>query len=165
MNKTNQSIINLPSGASIKITIEVIDSGKSAVVAKQAERIGQKQSVDPVLSKDDQVGELVKVLKNSESYDVFSERILEKASLVDRVILPLYIVKNDFNNSFSLSSNDIYKVLKELGVSIALPNISKTLKKSANKYIIPDKMTKKGQSTAYKISLTGEKYIKEILAD
>lgn len=115
--------------------------------------------------KKDMVLEVVNSIKNADDIEEIEKRILEKSSQVDRVLLPLYIIMRDFDNGFSLSSNDIYRILKELGINMALPNIIKTLKGSALKYVVADKATKKNQSTPFKISIRGKKYIEELLSD
>ena len=147
---------------------ERFDEKRERIAIKSQKRLSS-QEVKPSSEAADKGGkdfvvDIVNAIKNSEEIDQIESKILDKASQVDRVVLPLYIVSRYFNNGFHLSSNDIYKVLKELGISMALPNISKTLRSSALKYVIAEKATKKGESTPYKISLKGRKYMEDVLA-
>jgi hypothetical protein len=106
---------------------------------------------------------LVNAMKNSSDFDEIEKKILDTASQVDRVLLPLYILDKEFVGGASLTSNDVYKFLKEFGISMALPNISKTLGKTAAKYVIADSTRRKGASTGYKISRKGRQYVEQIL--
>lgn len=173
-----KSTINLPNGTIITFegspeelkdvlslyntNSSVIGKEKKNIPKEKAEETGQS-SISDSGEKKDYIMAIVNAIKNSDNVDEIEKNILDKASQVDRTLLPLYIAGRDFDNKFSLTSNDIYKVIKELGIGMALPNISKTLKNTALKYVIADKMTKKGESTPYKISRKGEQYIEDIL--
>lgn len=176
-----KSTINLPDGT--KITIEgspeelkkvlsVYQGQNASNVGREEKSVSEKKinkstkqtrASEDKPNKKDRIVELVNTIKNADDMDEIEKKILDKASQVDRVILPLFIMGRDLDNQISLTSNDIYKVLKELGISMALPNISKTLRGTALKYVIADKVTKKGESTPYKISRKGEQYIKNTL--
>ncbi len=134
---------------------------KGTAKSKKSRKIAKAELSDG--NKKDYIVALINAIKNSNDVDEIESKILDKASQVDKVLLPLFIVSREFDNKFSLTSGDIYKVLKELGISMALPNVSRTLKKRAVKYVIADKVTKKGESTPYKISRKGEQYISGIL--
>jgi hypothetical protein len=110
----------------------------------------------------DIVIEIVQEIRNGDYGDKIETNILDQSSQVDRVLLPLYIAKH-INNEVRLTSGDIYSVLQQLGVKMSLPNISRTLAKTASKYIIPYGRRKLGQSTQYSLGLKGEKYIASIL--
>lgn len=106
---------------------------------------------------------LVNATKNADDLEEIEKNILDKASQVDRVLLPIFIADREFGADVSLTSNDIYKFLKEFGISMALPNVSKTLSGTAMKYVIGDSARKKGASTSYKISRKGKQYIEQVL--
>lgn len=176
-----KSTIKLPDGTTITIegspeelkkVLSVYQGQNTSNVGKEQKPVSEKKinksskqpkTTEDKTSKKDLIVELVNAIKNADDMDEIEKKILDKASQVDRVILPLFIMGRDLDNQISLTSNDIYKVLKELGISMALPNISKTLRGTALKYVIADKVTKKGESTPYKISRKGEQYIKNTL--
>lgn len=178
-----KSIIKLPDGTTIAIegspeelkkvlsvyqNQNTSNEGEEGTPVPGSRKKTNKSSIYPKAieeksNKKDIIVELVNAIKNANDMDEIEKKILDKASQVDRVILPLFIMGRDFDDQISLTSNDIYKVLKELGISMALPNISKTLRGTALKYVIADKVTKKGESTPYKISRKGEQYIKNTL--
>lgn len=116
-------------------------------------------------SEHDSVLEIINYIKNCEEADAIEQKILDRASQVDRVLLPLYIA-DKLENEPSLSSGDIHSVLRELGIKIALPNISNTLRGTASKYIMGDRQLKKGTGVVkYQISRPGRQYITKILED
>lgn len=107
---------------------------------------------------------LVNATKDAEDFDQIEKNILDQASQVDRVLLPLFIADRILESSCALTSNDIYKYLKDFGINMALPNISKTLSKTAIKYVMGDSTRKKGVSTSYRISRKGKQYIDQALS-
>lgn len=108
---------------------------------------------------------LVNATKDFDDYEQIEKNIFDKASQVDRVLLPIFIAERKFGNDVALTSNDIYKFLKEFGINMALPNISKTLSGPAKNYIMGDSVRKKGASTAYSISRKGKQYVEQILSN
>lgn len=117
-------------------------------------------------SKDESLNtvKLVNATKGSDDLEQIEKNILDKASQVDRVLLPLFVADKEFRSEVSLTSNDIYKFLKEFGISMALPNVSKTLSTSALRYVIADSTRRKGASTGYKISRKGKQHLEQVLA-
>jgi hypothetical protein len=107
---------------------------------------------------------LVNATKDADDYEQIEKNIFDKASQVDRVLLPIFIAERKFGNDATLTSNDVYKFLKEFGINMALPNISKTLSGPAKNYVMGDSVRKKGASTSYRISRKGKQYIEQILS-
>lgn len=107
---------------------------------------------------------LVNATKDAKDYEEIEKNILDKASQVDRVLLPIFIAERRFGGDASLTSNDIYKYLKEFGINMALPNISKTLGGPAKNYIMGDSVRKKGSATSYRISRKGKQYVNQMLS-
>lgn len=115
----------------------------------------------------DNVPELVKIVafvKDCDEAEGIEKRILDRISQVDRVLLPLYIVHEHLGNGCGLTSGEITKITKELGVPVLNSNVSHTLAGSAARYVIADQVRKKGQSTRYKLSRRGVVYLKAVIA-
>ena len=89
--------------------------------------------------------------------------ILDRASQVDRTLLPLYLVHEHLGNAFGLSSGDVSKITTDLGVPVSQPNASKTLSGTAAKYVIGDKVRKRGQLVRYKLSRRGVQYLQTVI--
>lgn len=67
------------------------------------------------------------------------------------------------DNAHGLTSGDISQITKGLGIPIHVANVSNTLSKTASKYVMGDKVRKKGQPVGYKLSRRGLKYMQDVL--
>jgi hypothetical protein len=81
----------------------------------------------------------------------------------DRTLLPLYIVHEHLDNAFALSSGDVTKVTSDLGVRVSQPAASRTLSGTAAKYVVGDRVRKKGQLVRYKLSRRGLQYVQGVI--
>lgn len=167
-----KSIINLPDGTKITIdgdseeikkilSIYQVEKNKNLTKEKKSfkeEKVNQSSDQDVII-------DVINYIKECEEADAIEEKILDRSSQVDRILLPLYAAEK-LGNKITLSSGDIHKVLKELGIKIALPNISNSLKGTASKYVIGDRQHKKGVGVVkYRISRPGGQYISKVLED
>ena len=109
------------------------------------------------------LSELVNQAKSSDDFELIETNILDRSSLVDRILLPLYIATKHISEHSSLTSGEISKFLSQLGVNVAQPNVAKTLSSTALKYVIGDKIRKKGQAVRYRLSRRGTQYITAVI--
>jgi hypothetical protein len=130
-------------------------AGKSAAAAKPADRAADS---GPDLS------QIVNLAKNCDEAEDIERQILDRASQVDRTLLPLYLVHEHLENAFGLSSGEVSKVTTDLGVPVSQPNASKTLSGTAAKYVIGDRVRKKGQLVRYKLSRRGLQYMQSVIS-
>jgi NADH dehydrogenase/NADH:ubiquinone oxidoreductase subunit G len=107
--------------------------------------------------------EIVNLVKDCDEAEAIEEQILHRASQVNRVLLPLYIVYKYLDNAQGLTSGEVSKVTTDLGIRVSQPNASRTLSGTASPYVIGDKVKKKGQPVRYKLSRRGVKYLKAVL--
>lgn len=110
------------------------------------------------------LADIVNIVKNCDEAEALEKNILDRASQVDKTLLPLYVVHEYKGNKFGLTSGDISKITAELGVRIKIQNVSKTLSTTASRYVMGDKVRKMGQSVHYKLSRRGLLYMKEIIS-
>jgi len=103
------------------------------------------------------------LVKNCDEAESIENKILDKASQVNRTLLPLYIVHEHMDNAVALTSGDINKITTDLGIPIATPNASRTLSGTASRYVIGDQVRTKGQPVRYKLSHRGIQYIKSVI--
>ncbi len=113
--------------------------------------------VTPNLSK------IVTLTKDCDEAESIERQILDRASQVDRTLLPLYIVYEYLENRFALSSGEISKITSELGVPVSVPNTSRTLSGTAARYVIGDRVRRRGQGVRYKLSRRGIRYMKAVI--
>lgn len=110
------------------------------------------------------LAEIVNLAKTCDEAESIEKQILDRASQVDRTLLPLYVVHDHLDNRFDLSSGEISKIMTDLGVPVSQPNASRTLSGTAAKYVIGDRVRKKGQAVRYKLSRRGVQYMKAVIA-
>lgn len=109
------------------------------------------------------LAEIVNLLKSCDEAEAIETQILDRTSQVDRTLLPLYAVHEHMDNKYPLTSGEISTITTELGIPIATANVSRTLSGTASKYVIGDKVRKKGQPVKYKLSRRGVQYIKKVI--
>lgn len=107
--------------------------------------------------------EIVNLVKDCDEADRIETQILDGSSQVNRTLLPLYIVHEHLGNAFALTSGEVNKVTTDLSIPISTPNASNTLSGTASRYVIGDKIKKKGLAVRYKLSRRGVKYMKDLL--
>jgi len=107
--------------------------------------------------------EIVNAIKNDSDFEKIEENILDKKSQVDRVLLPLYISHKQFGNSCELTSGEVSKILRDLNIQITQPNVAITFSRGASKYVIGNKLRKRGSKVYYRISRSGERHLASVI--
>ena len=110
------------------------------------------------------LSQIVTLIKNCDEAEAIETQILDRAGQVDRTLLALYIVHEHLDNAFGITSGEINKITKDLGIPISQPAASRTLSGSASRYVIGDKVKVKGQAVRYRLSRRGVQYLQEVLA-
>lgn len=163
--------IELPNGTKISVEGEKEDvenvislyNKPSSSIEHKKEKISQSNVKEQTEISSDNIVTIVNAIKDSEESELFENKILDKSSQVDRVLLPLYVVEKNIKNNTQLTSGDIHLILKELGIGMSVQNVSKTLHGTALKYVIGHSTSRKGEYTKYKISRRGSSYIDNVL--
>lgn len=107
--------------------------------------------------------EIVNLIKMCDEAEAIETQILDRASQVDRTLLPLYVVDKYLDDSPGLTSGDVKKITADLGIPISTPNASRTLSGTAKRYVMGDKVRKQGQPVRYKLTRRGKAYLKDVL--
>jgi hypothetical protein len=171
--------IQLPDGTTVVIdgTIEEIEKilrvygqpseqSTPAPAQKKSSARGTLVSPKSVSKLEDTINfsQIVNLVKTCEEAEAIEIQILNRDSQVDRTLLPLYIVHEYLDNAFALTSGEIGKITTDLGIPISQPNASRTLAGTASRYVIGDKIKKKGQAVRYKLHRRGIDYIKSVIS-
>lgn len=107
--------------------------------------------------------EIVNLVKTCDEAEKIEENILDRTAVVDRTLLPLYIVHEYLGNALALTSGDVNKITTDLGIPVRTPHASTALSKTASKYVIGDQVRKKGRTIRYKLSRRGVQYMKSVV--
>lgn len=118
---------------------------------------------DADVDKAPDLSEIVNLIKNSDEAEAIEAKILDKVSQVNRILLPLYIVHEYMDNTLSLTSGEVSQITTDLGIPVSQPNASTTLSGTASRYVIGDKVRRRGQAVRYKLSRRGVQYVKSVL--
>jgi len=136
--------------------------------AKQ-KHISRKEKGRTVEKKDtgDKVdlAEIINLIKNCDEAEAIEIMILDKVAQVNRILLPLYIVHEYLDNARMLTSGEVSQITTDLGIPVHVANVSGTLSGTASKYVIGDKIRKKGRAVGYKISRRGVQHLKGVLGE
>ena len=172
-----KAVITLPNGTEVTIdgTTEEVQSllehygGNNKKPAINTKRKTNKAAQKSKSSNDSNEGSnidltaVVNLVKNCDEAEAIETQILDRASQVDRTLLPLYIVHEYLDGDVVLSSGDISQVTRDLGVPISQPNASRALTGTASKYVMADGVRKKGTKLSYKLSRRGVTYLKGVI--
>ncbi len=130
-----------------------------------------QQNTMPTVSKGvtpDTLAHVVNLIKSCPEAEAIEKYILGKSNEANRVLLPLYIIHEYFENEFDLTTVEISKITTDLGpkVKVRRQNALRALARfSASKYVLGDKTRRVGTATRYKLNDRGVQYIKTILAN
>jgi len=108
--------------------------------------------------------EIVNLVRTCDLSTQIEKIILDKTNVLNRVLLPLFVVHEYKANAFGLTSGDLNKITVELGVPVAQPDASRCLSGPAKGYVVGDKMRVKGQPVRYRLTRRGVQYLRELLA-
>ncbi len=133
-------------------------SGDHAPKHKQISKKENKKdgaSPDPILL-------IVNKIKDCEESEKIDAQILNKISLPAKVLLPFYICYKYFPEQ-GLTTGDIEKITSQLRVRVKVPNVSKAVANSLQKYLAGDSTRGRGKTSRYKLNLKGAKYFESLL--
>jgi hypothetical protein len=175
VEKMAKASIELPNGTAVVIegTPEEVHkllefyggstSKRSTTRKGKAKSAGRTASERIRAQSEPDLAEIINLIRNSEDADKIETNILDRTSQVNRVLLPLYIIQEHMDNAFGLTSGDISKITADLGIPVQAPNVSNTLSGTASRYVMPDKLRKRGQVVRYKLSRRGVKYLTSVI--
>ena len=167
--------VTLPSGAKISIEgsteevqqlLQMYSEGGSRqprkrTPAKTAAAKKSTTSTPKVPSID--AARVVNAMKDSDDWDAIEKNILDKSDRLPRVLLPLYAIKTYLKEDQELTSGDVNRITKELGVPVSQPNASSALSGAGSKYVMAGRSRVKGVPVGYKLSRRGEAHVRSVL--
>jgi hypothetical protein len=111
------------------------------------------------------IPKIVNLVKTCDEAEAIEKNILDRTAMVDRVLLPLYIVHEHLGNNTGLTSGEISRITRELGVPVSQPNASRTLSGTASKYVMGDKVRVKGHAVRYQLTRRGVQFLKSVITN
>ena len=123
---------------------EPLPGGKATPKKPSTQREHPKLSSHPA-EENVSISEIVRQVKDCDEANDIESRILDTTSQVNRILLPLFVVQKFMGRKNGLTTGEISAVTKDLGIPIHIANVSNSLKSSAARYVIGDKVRRKGQ--------------------
>lgn len=107
---------------------------------------------------------IVNLIKECDDAEAIETHVLDKNSVIDRTLLPLYIVHQHLKAAGGLTSGDVNRITTDLGVPVRTPHASTALSSGAKGYVIADKIRRKGVPVRYVLSRRGVEYMRSVLS-
>src|SRR6266581_2552374 len=85
---------------------------------------------------EDRISDVVNRIKSCDEAEEIENQVLDKSDIANRCLLPLYIIHEQLDNKFGLTTGQISAVTKELGVFVHSTNVSRALTGSASKFVL-----------------------------
>lgn len=156
----------------IKAYVEASKGSGNAAPKKQVSRrkttvkhaSTQSEAEETTPSNDPDYAGIVNRVHDCHETDAIEKEILDKRDVLNRVLLPIYIVHKYFDDDWELSSGDIEKITNDLKVKVHISAASRTLSGSGKKYLQADSVRKKGSTVRYKLNRKGVQHMEKTLS-
>jgi hypothetical protein len=109
------------------------------------------------------LSEIVNIVRTCAEAEGIERNVLDSKSLVDRTLLPLYIVHQYLGNAYALTSGQVSHVTADLGIPVRGSHASTTLSATAARFVVSDMIRKKGVAVHYKLSRRGLQYMQAVV--
>jgi hypothetical protein len=168
MEGTREAIKNILDYYSNSSPVVSPDSTKpnSKVRFKASEK--KSESSDTSKVSPDTLTQIIHTIKTCPEAEAIERNILGKAkpAEADRVLLPLYIIHEHFENAFGLTTVEIETVTRDLGrkIKVSRQNANRQfVRTGTTKYVLGDKRRQIGAKIRYTLNTRGVQYIKSVL--
>jgi hypothetical protein len=123
---------------------------------KKGEAAGKSPPSDPVTA-------IINLIKSRDDAEQIERQILDKSNVVNRCLLPLYVIHEHLPNEVGLTTGQIGAISKDLGVPISQSNVAHTLAGPAGKFVMASRVRKRGVPVEYKINRRGVQHLAAII--
>lgn len=122
-----------------------------------------RQGRGPTVPDEVELARLVNLVRTCEETEGIETHILDRPSEVNHVLLPLYIVHEQMDDAFGLTTVEIASVTTDLGIRVFRQNVLRTVKGSGARYVIGDRVRRRGQGTRYRLNRRGILYMRGVI--
>ncbi len=95
--------------------------------------------------------------------EILEMKILDHPDVVNRILMCLYINKTYFDHQPPMTTGEISKLLKQLGVPISTANVSTAISRKAKALVMADGVRKKGSIVRYELNRRGIQQFEELI--
>ncbi len=124
---------------------------------------GEKHRDNPEQQSGIDLASIINTINDCDEAELIEEKILDKPDVVNRILMCLYINEKYFHSQPPMTTGEISKVLKQLGVPVTTANVSTTISRKANSYVMYDGVRTKGTVIRYSLNRRGIQYFEGVL--
>ncbi len=170
--------IKLPNGTEVAITgspeeiAKVVslysdtDSPRAASVHSRPHRRDEAPTGDsgdvenpPVID----LASIINTIKDCNDAELIEHKVLDNSDVVNRILMCLYINDKYFGSKPPMTTGDVSKILKQLGVPVSTANVSSTISRKASSFVMYDGVRTKGAVIRYSINRRGLQHFEDLL--
>lgn len=108
---------------------------------------------------------IINTINDCDEAELIEKKVLDNPDVVSRILMCLYVNEKYFGSEPPMTTGEISKVLKQLGVPIATANVSTAISRKANSYVMFDGIRTKGAVVRYSLNRRGIQYFEGLLSD
>ena len=154
MEKAIKQIIKQLNGFERRIS--ALEDSTRPIKKKEAQQEVENQHLDDlVLSITNKAGDC-------DESDKIQSNILDQKGMNVKILLSFYVSYKYFKNAW-LTTGDIEKITSNLGVRIAVSNVSNKIKSNLRQYLESGSVRRLGLPTPYRLNRNGVKYFESLL--
>jgi len=106
---------------------------------------------------------IINTINDCDEAELIERNVLDHSDIVNRILMCLFINEKYFHSIPPMTTGDISKILRQLGVPVSTANVSKAISRKANSYIMYDGIRTKGAVIRYSLNRRGLQYLEGLL--
>ncbi|WP_411819539.1 hypothetical protein ABFZ85_12140 [Hyphococcus formosus] len=167
--------ITLKDGTNITINGSTEEVARILSLYKSAGSQTKKRSVSPNKKQDCStkssespnqeidLAAMANIIRDCDQAEVFEAKILDQQDVVNRILMCLYVNKKYFSDHPPMTTGEISKLLKQLGIPVATANVSTAISRKAKAFVMTDAVRTKGAIIRYELNRRGMQHFEEII--
>lgn len=146
------------------ISIYRSDGVKSSKAHRRPVQPSTKEAVDNEKGKEAiDLAAMANKIRDCDEAEALESKILDHPDVVNKILMCLYMNKIYFGEQPPMTTGEISKLLKQLGVPVATANVSTAISRKAKALVMADGVRKKGSIVRYELNRRGVQQFEELL--
>jgi hypothetical protein len=112
---------------------------------------------------DSVLAEIVASVSDANNYEDIGKYVLDRPNRTARILMCYYFAHKHPRDP-ALTSTNVELITKQLRIGIAAPNVAKVIREGASKYLMADRVRKRGFAVHYKINRRGIAIFEKIVS-
>lgn len=112
---------------------------------------------------DSVLADIVASVSDADNYEDIGKYVLDRPNRTARILMCYYFAHKHPTDP-ALTSTNVERITKQLGIGIAAPNVAKVIRRGVSKYLMADRVRKRGFAVHYKINRRGIAIFEKIVS-